>query len=124
MADIYDQHDAAFRQVSAFVIMKGKERVATVALKYPADGAGRLYAYVQWLGIEMVRGHASGGGYDKRSAAVAVAARKMTDPKMEDGRPLPMANNYRGFIAALLPDDGRYWDQRLRDAGFTVLQAV
>lgn len=124
MAKVYEQHDAAFRQVSAFVIMKGGERVATIAMKFPADGAGRLYAYVHWLGIEMVRGHAGGYGYDKRSAAVANAARKMTDPKMEDGRPLPMANNYRGFIAALLPDDGRYWDQRLRDAGFTVLQAV
>lgn len=124
MTDIYDQHANAFKHVSAYVILKDGERVATVAFKFPRDGAGRLWAYVHWIGTEMVRGHAGGYGYDKRSAAVANAARKMIDPKMQDGRPLPMANNYRGFIAALLPDDGHYWDNRLRDAGFTVLQAV
>lgn len=76
MADIYEQHDAAFKRVSAFVIMSAGERVATVAIKFPADGAGRLYAYVHWLGNEMTRGQASGYGYDKRSAAIADAARK------------------------------------------------
>ena len=74
---IYDQHRAAFSNVSAYVVMHGGERVATVAIKYPRDGAGRLYAYVHWLGVPMVRGFAGGGGYDKRSAACASAARKL-----------------------------------------------
>jgi hypothetical protein len=111
MADIYAQHSAAFSRVSAFVILKDGERVATVTFKFPKDGAGRLYAYVHWIGSPMVRGFAGGYGYDKRSAAARHAAEKITlaDP---------------GFLAALLEDSGRYWDDRLRDAGFTVLQAV
>lgn len=39
--DIYEQHNKAFSRVSAYVIMKGEERVATVAIKYPADGVRR-----------------------------------------------------------------------------------
>lgn len=76
MSDIYDQHRAAFANVSAYVILRGGERVATIAFKFPRDGAGRLYAYVHWIGVPMVRGFAAGGGYDKRSAAVADAAQK------------------------------------------------
>lgn len=125
MSDIYKQHQVAFSQVSAFVVMKGSERVATIAFKFPRDGAGRLYCYVHWIGLEMVRGHANGYGYDKRSAAAASAAGKLNaDPKMEDGRSRPVANNYRGFVEALRADSGRYWDDQLRDKGFTVLQAV
>ena len=71
MTDIYDQHAKAFAAVQAFVILDTSgERVATVALKFPRDGAGRLYAYVHLIGVEMVRAHAGGYGYDKRSAAV------------------------------------------------------
>ena len=115
MTDIYNQHDAAFRQVEAHVIVKDGERVATIAFKFPSDGAGRLYAYVHYIGLPMVRGFASGGGYDKRSAACADAARKI-DRGPED---LPLL-----FAQALARDNGSTWDRALRDAGFTVWQAV
>ena len=85
MTDIYEQHAAAFSKVSAFVILDLEgERVATVAIKYPNDGAGRLYAYVHLLGVEMVRGHANGYGYDKRSAAVAAAIAKIKPYPTDD----------------------------------------
>lgn len=48
MTDIYKQHDTAFARVSGYVIAKDGERVATIAFKFPADGAGRLWAYVHW----------------------------------------------------------------------------
>jgi hypothetical protein len=115
MAKIYDQHRAAFSNVSAYVVMEGADRVATIAFKYPRDGAGRLYAYVHWFGAEMVRGYAAGGGYDKHSAACADAARKGT----------PLGEEIaEGFWRALAKDDGYYWDRHLRDAGFEVWQAV
>lgn len=121
MADIYAQHTAAFARVSAFVILRGAEQVATVAIKFPADGAGRLYAYVHWLGTEMVRGHANGYGYDKRSAAVSVAARMVPDDIT--GRAVNSA--WRAlFIDAAGHDSGHDWTRRLEAAGFTVLQAV
>lgn len=120
MSDIYDQYRTAFAQVSAYVILKDDERVATVAFKFPRDGAARLYAYVHWIGIEMVRGYAGGYGYDKRSAAVANAARKLVTVPPEKGNP----SGFIKFVAAIEKDDGEYWDRRLQDAGFTVHQAV
>jgi hypothetical protein len=123
MSDIYTQHAAAFRNVAAYVIMRGSERVATIAFKFPADGASRLYAYVHWIGEPMVRGFAGGGGYDKRSAACADAARKMREiysasSKIEDHVA------YQTLRRALVKDDGAEWHNRLRDAGFEIFQAV
>lgn len=120
MADIYVQHDAAFRLVSAYVILKDGVCVATVGLKFPKDGAGRLQAYVHWLGTPMVRGTAGGYGYDKRSAAIANAVSKMvTGTHLETGD-----GPARQFYDALAMDSGDYWDGRLRKAGFTVQQVV
>lgn len=118
MTDIYDQHDKAFSQTSAYVIALDGERVATIALRFPHDGAGRLWAYVHWLGTPMVRGYASGYGYDKRTAAIANAVGRMPDVDM------PARGEYEAFITALSHDAGPTWDNALRDAGFTVWQAV
>lgn len=120
MSGIYDQHRAAFSNVSAYAILGDtSDRFATIALKFPKDGAGRLYAYVHVFGEPMVRGFAAGGGYDKRSAAIADAVRKM--PVGAGGK---LWETYESFCKALASDDGRDWQARLRDAGFTVLQAV
>jgi hypothetical protein len=119
---IYDQHRAAFSNVSAYVVMYAGERVATVAIKYPRDGAGRLYSYVHWLGVPMVRGFAGGGGYDKRSAACASAARKLPEhlPAGYDAA----ADVYSMFVDVMRADGGLDWNTALTGAGFTVLQAV
>lgn len=127
--NIWDQHRAAFSNVSAWAIMRGAERVATIAIKYPRDGAGRLYAYVHWIGEPMVRGFANGYGYDKRSAACADAARKLNLPQGQwpDGTPHytpAQIEAFEAFKAALMKDSGVEWVDRLRDAGFTTLQAV
>lgn len=131
MTKIYDQHAAAFRNVSAFVILKDGERVATVALKFPADGAGRLYAYVHWIGLEMVRGFAGGYGYDKASAAVSAAVNApafvksfneaVTSHRADDEA---FHYNYHAFRAAAAKDGGYAWVTELCEAGFDVIQAV
>lgn len=118
---IYDQHDSAFNQVSAFVVTKGKDRVATIAIKFPRDGASRLYAYVHWLGPPMVRGFAGGCGYDKRSAAVSCAAPLMTLEEYADDKGKRLQKK---FIKAASLDNGSDWTRNIQDAGFTVLQAV
>jgi hypothetical protein len=119
---IYDQHRAAFSNVSAYVVMYAGERVATVAIKYPRDGAGRLYSYVHWLGVPMVRGFAGGGGYDKRTAACASAARKLPEhlPAGYDAA----ADAYSMFVDVMRADGGQDWNTALTGAGFTVFQAV
>jgi hypothetical protein len=122
---IYNQHATAFGNVSAYVVMQGAERVATIAFKYPRDGARRLYSYVHWIGTPMVRGFAAGNGYDKHTAACAAAARKMTPPEMRfDGAAFGAGHNFHVFQTALAKDDGHDWNRQLRDAGFNVFQAV
>ena len=123
MADIYDQHKAAFAHVSAYAVFKDGELVARIAFKFPKDGAGRLYAYVHWLGEPMVRGFATGGGYDKGSAACAAAVHKMdwkTSAKTIDDKEEARA----AFIRAMAKDDGATWNDHVRKAGFLVLSAV
>lgn len=127
---IYDQFDKAFNRVSAYVILdKSGECVAKVAFKFPADGAGRLCAYVHWLGVPMVRGFAGGYGYDKRSAAVADAVHKGKAAFNEGAQDKQQLSDERArqlydFRHALVVDGGEYWDSRLRNAGFNVIQAV
>lgn len=132
MTNIYDQHISAFKNVSAYVILKDGKRVATVAFKYPKDGAGRLYAYVHWIGTEMARGFANGYGYDKHSAAVESAVERIEhvhDPeahakdwiRLDDEK----TNAEIDAFKAILKDcGGSYWDIKLENAGFSVLRAV
>jgi hypothetical protein len=117
MTDIYDQHAAAFHSVMAFAIVKDGQQCGKIAFKFPKDGAGRLYAYVHWHGVPMVRGYAGGYGYDKKSVALANAAAKITG---EGWTPDWQA----AFVAAIAKDDGRDFDRNLRDAGFELYQAV
>jgi hypothetical protein len=122
MTKVYEQHEKAFSDVSAFVVLKGAERVATIAFKFPRDGAGRLYAYVHWLGVPMVRGWASGGGYDKKTAAASSAAGRIEEMAKAESSPSDPLRD--AFIAALSQDGGYHWDDYLRRAEFTVVQAV
>lgn len=131
MATIYDHHDAAFANVSAFVVLDNGERVATIAFRFPKDGAGRLWCYAQWMGLEMARGYAGGYGYDKKSAAAASAANHLPTPDAgatyADGShvyTVEQIERHAAFVTALTDDNGHDWDNRLRAAGFTVLQAV
>lgn len=139
MTNIYDQHKAAFAQVSAWVVLTPEgDRVASVAIKYPRDGAGRLYAYVHVFGMEMVRGHANGYGYDKGSAAVSAACARVSAGNGLDIEGLPEANRqeYADLhakteaaalawrILAPTLDRGDNWTRALEKAGFRVLQAV
>lgn len=125
MSDIYDQHKAAFSNVSAFVITKGTDRVATVAIKFPRDGAGRLYAYVHFFGMPMVRGFAGGYGYDKRTAAVEDAMKKIDPQYFAADHWKESREECEKFVAAVSKArDGTDWTDMFRNAGYAVLQAV
>lgn len=126
--DIYDKRDRHFANVSAYVIHHEDAPgvlLATTAIKFPKDGAGRLYAYVHWFGLRMVRGHAGGYGYDKRSAAVSAAAKLIPHHPRADAHEEDRFPELRAaFLAALAPDDGCEWNTRLELAGFIVWRAV
>lgn len=113
MADIYDKHRDTFASVSAYVVLKDGKRVATVAFKFPKSGMS-VISFVHWIGTEMQRGAARGGGYDRQTAAVACAADRIRN----------FGNEGIPFVAAARKDDGAGWVRSLEDAGFIVLQAV
>ena len=120
-AAIYNQFDAAFSHVAAYVVIgRNGDCVAKVAIKRGASGL-RTTAFVHWLGVPMVKGVANGGGYDKDSASVAHAARRILVPS--EMSPLTAAACHR-FLGAAEKDGGKRWDDAVRDAGFTVIQAV
>lgn len=124
--DIYEQHKRAFPHTSAYAVLKNGNVVAKIAFKYPRDGSGRLYAYVHWIGLPMGRGHASGYGYDKHSAACADWAHKAKDPvdivaRLKNYDEL---GDYDMFRAALMRNNGRYWNDQLREDGFVVVGVV
>lgn len=115
--NIYEDHDKTFSYVSAFVVCKDGARVATVAFSFARSGL-RVTAFVHWIGCEMVKGIARGGGYDRKTAACAHAVSKTC-------KPIPHPNtDMDAFVAALAKDQGPTWDAQLHRAGFTVLQAV
>jgi|GWRWMinimDraft_5_1066013.scaffolds.fasta_scaffold05958_7 hypothetical protein len=124
MSKIYDQHSQAFRYVEAYAVLKDGELVARITFKFARSGL-QTQCYVHWIGIQMVKGRANGGGYDKSSAAAAHAANKMPlglDAKT--GTECDPNHDYNPFLRALRKDDGYSWDRCLRDAGFNVVQAV
>jgi hypothetical protein len=126
MKNIYAQHEAAFSNVSAYVITdEAGNRVATIAFKFPRDGAGRLWCYLHIIGIEMARGYAGGYGYDKKSAASASAAQKIGRYSDEDCKKYEVNNVARDAIVEALDHyGGENFDTRIRNAGFYIFQAV
>lgn len=111
MTNIYKQFDQATQSVGAYAILKGNEYVGRVVFKYPRDGAGRLYCYVQVWGAPMQRGFASGGGYDKRTAAFENAVAKFSSDT---------AGHSKAWREAARGPDGVRWIARLERAGYTV----
>lgn len=72
---VYDKHAKHFAQVSAYVIIDSEgDQKGIMTVKYPKDGAGKLYLYLHLRGSEMVQVSVSGCGFDKLSVAVQKAA--------------------------------------------------
>lgn len=118
MTDIYEQHQAAFKNVQAYVITLGNERIATVAFKR----GNAITCYFHLFGLQMERGRAGGGGYDRNSAAFYDAANKV---KVKDGARPEDAHRLELFKkAAKDGNGGSHWDRALREAGFNVWEAV
>lgn len=111
---IYEQHDAAFKNISAYAILKNGERVATAAFKH----GGRAWCYLHAIGTPMQRGSAGGGGYDRSSAAFWAAAARIAPSDNET------AEAIRAAALSLASNEGRSWERQLEDAGFTVAKVI
>lgn len=125
---IYDQHDKAFNNISAFVLAHntphGIERLATVAFKRGATGNVKCFFHM--IGYEMQSGNAGGGGYDKMSAAFYDAAAKNYKKVLNAPDTTDADKDYALSIleAAKAGNGSSHWHDALRGAGFALLQAV
>jgi hypothetical protein len=79
MVDVYAQMDKHFARTAAWVVLKDGKPKARILVRYPADGASRLHAYVHWWGLAALHGKADGYGYDKRGAAIQAAVRNAAE---------------------------------------------
>lgn len=118
MSKVYDQFDRAFAKVEAYAILHDGKPVARIALKHGAA----VTAFVHWIGSEMARGTAGGGGYDRASAACAHAAQRFCNARENIG--YARDEGPREFWGALYKDDGARWQSALESAGFTVCNVI
>lgn len=111
LLDRFDKRTMA----EGYVVLRDGKHIGTVRIYFPKDGAGRLSAFLADWTLEMPEdlatrndwsrwqyGWANGYGYDKKSAALG----GMT------------------LAGVTLQDNGANWDQELRAAGFTIIQAI
>lgn len=133
MTNIYRLHEKAFSNVQAYAIFKGKKHLANVNLKFPRDGAERLWCYFHIIGLEMVRAYAGGYGYDKRSAAVQAAIQTHPIPELSDNlkdqdwaqKDIKKDIKAVKALKKVAKDmEGQDWAQALRDNGYKVIQVV
>lgn len=121
MTKIYEQFDKATSNLTAVALIYNGRPAGRIVLKFSAATT----AYVQIWGVEMTSGRATGGGYDKGTAAVAAAVAKTAKAAMCSDIPASAANAFAALRAAFDgPDDGRRWEPRLEGAGFTIARVV
>ena len=112
-----------FRNFSAFVVTdKSGKFVACIAIKY----GGSVTLYAHWLGLEMTKGRAGGGGYDRASAACRQVASKMPlGLDAATGMACDREGYYLYFRRALIEgDNGAGWIRCLEKVGFQIYQAI
>ncbi|HEV2155427.1 hypothetical protein [Bradyrhizobium sp.] len=118
MTDIYDQHAKAFANVSAYVVAKDGDIIARIAFKHSKSNL-RVTCYLHILGAQMVKAYATGGNYDRHTAAARSAISKVV-AEDTDIRTVQRVGAFRDAVT----DNGAHWDQDLRRVGFDVWQAV
>jgi len=118
MTDIYRKFDAATSRTTAVALIYAGKVAGRIVIKFGEAAT----AYVQIWGLEMQSGRATGGGYDKATAAVEAAVAKLKPLKAGDD--LAAQNAKWALCSAFDGADGRGWEQRLETCGFTIARAI
>lgn len=113
---IYKKFDRATRSIEAWLICKDGVNLGRVVLKH----GDQVTSFVQAWGCDMQSGWARGGGYDRSSAAVQAAALGYLSDEYKGLRENPSKAADLVNALASLKDDGRHWDDQLRDLGYDV----
>ena len=123
MTSIYEAFDKATARTAAYAVLSAEGGyVGRVVFCYPRDGAGRLTCYLHIHGSTMVKGTASGCGYDKHSAAVESAVAKLTAKTVAGEATPDAAAHIACWRDVLRACGGHYWYQVLERIGYRVVQ--
>lgn len=108
----YSAFDRTFSNVSAYLITRGGDQVGRVAFKHGTS----VQCFAQIWGSDMQRGKATGGGYDRSTAAAEDAF-----SRIGEGDARPEAQQHVNAIKqAMAGPDGKRWTSRIEAAGYTV----
>jgi hypothetical protein len=121
--NIYEQFDKATKDTTAVVLILDGQAIGRIVIKYGSAAT----AYVHIWGTTMQKGRATGYGYDKATAAVTAAVVNIAKAGTiagQCGSDADLRKALGALFTAFEKDDGRSWDARLRDAGFTVAFAI
>lgn len=118
MTDIYDRFDKATREFTAVALVLDGQAVGRIVIKHGAAAT----AYVQIWGAEMACGRATGYGYDKQSAAVIDAVRRLPESTASDATWRTAAEKIKAAFAD--GRDGERWTRRLEAVGFAVCNVI
>lgn len=120
---IYKTFDRVTSRIRSHAIMSGAEPVGFVLIHYPADGAGRLKAFLHLYGLPMAYGSAAGYGYDKASAAVyaAIISMQVDDREIDEvGIQGMEARRIARLLQDAFSDGGRDYVRQMEDQGLTL----
>lgn len=99
MNDARDKFDKMTAATSAYALVYDGKAVARIYIKFGAAAV----AYVQIWGEDMECGRATGHGYDKGSAAVEKAIKKLKKPEHSPGR-----ETYEMLMAAVEVEESNW----------------
>lgn len=121
---VYNRHSKAFKQMSAYVVIKHKPnaefiQVARIAFKHCES---TTYCYFDLTGQRMVLGSASGYGYDKAAAAFDDAVEKAL-AQIKEQKHYYISEQYTVLTHLKNASQGLNFDHKF-PSGYTVLQAV
>ena len=116
MSDVYKQFDTATANITATALIYAGKPAGRIVLKHGAA----VTAYVQIWGVEMVKGRATGGGYDRATAAIESAVSQLKNRKPSEGDNCAQTALWAMLRAFDGADDGSRWTKRLETCGFTV----
>lgn len=120
---VYKTFDRVTSRIRSHAILRDGESVGFVLIHYPADGAGRLKAFVHLYGLPMAYGSASGCGYDKASAAVHAAVKSMQidDCTVDEvGAQGMEARRIARLLQNTFAEGGRDYVRQMEDQGLTL----
>ena len=122
MSEVYKQFDKATSQFTAQALLLNGEPVGRIIVKF----GNAATAYVQLWGAPMASARATGYGYDKASAAIMSAIKRMCADEYlpHDDDKTACEAHAKLTACAIMWDGGTRYTNAIETAGLTVTNVI